>query len=121
MIFGKAKMEQVILIKKILDTFCDFFEHHINTNKTIICFSKGVYEDKGKLLCELLGFWKVHNLRPYLGVPLFHKRATSNSLRLVVEKVKARLQQWEVRKLSLVGSLLLNRFSSKFLITLRRP
>ncbi|KAA3488322.1 reverse transcriptase [Gossypium australe] len=55
-IFGKADMKHVILIKKILENFCGFFGYWINVNKSTIYFLKGVDEDYERRLCETLKF-----------------------------------------------------------------
>ncbi|KAK5811396.1 hypothetical protein PVK06_026726 [Gossypium arboreum] len=55
----------------------------------------------------MFGFRKVHNLGSYLGIPLFHKRVANSFLRFVVEKVKARLQRWEAKQLSLADTVTL--------------
>lgn len=95
------------MIKKTLENLCGFSRHQINTNKTIICFSKGIDKNYGRRLCETIGFQKVHNLGSYLGFPLFYERITNSFLRFVVKKVKARLQQWDARKLALFGKVTL--------------
>ncbi|KAG8486162.1 hypothetical protein CXB51_019593 [Gossypium anomalum] len=41
------------------------------------------------------------------GVPLFHDGVTISSLKFVVDKVKLRLQSWDVRQLSLAGRVTL--------------
>lgn len=106
-IFGRAELEQIKLFKEILDNFCGFFGHRINARKTNVFFSKRVEGVDGGRLCGVLCFRQVQNLGFYLGVPLFHERITNSSLRFVVEKVKAKLQQWDARQLSLASRIAL--------------
>ncbi|KAA3477163.1 LINE-1 reverse transcriptase isogeny [Gossypium australe] len=47
------------------------------------------------------GFQKVHELGSYLGISLFHKRITNATLRFVVEKVRAKLCNWDAKQLSM--------------------
>ncbi|KAK5802943.1 hypothetical protein PVK06_030577 [Gossypium arboreum] len=88
----RANLEHAKIIKKILDNFRAFSRHRINAHKMNVFFSKRVDEDFGAQLCRVLNFRKVHNLGSNLGVILFHEMTTNNSLRFVVDKVKARLQ-----------------------------
>ncbi|KAA3466195.1 Retrovirus-related Pol polyprotein LINE-1 [Gossypium australe] len=46
---------------------------------------------------------EVRDLGSYLGVSLFHKKVTNNSLHFVVDKVHNKLSNWDARQLSLVG------------------
>ncbi|XP_016670075.1 uncharacterized protein [Gossypium hirsutum] len=41
-IFGKTEMDQAILLKEILKSFSDFFDHKVNAGKSNMYFSKGV-------------------------------------------------------------------------------
>ncbi|KAH1064797.1 hypothetical protein J1N35_029784 [Gossypium stocksii] len=72
-LFGYAKEQQAQVIKNILDNFCNYSGHKINTRKTNIFFSKGVDDSLRKWISSLFGFQEVNNLGDYLGVPLFTK------------------------------------------------
>ncbi|KAA3485398.1 Retrovirus-related Pol polyprotein LINE-1 [Gossypium australe] len=98
-IFSKADAKHCKLIKAVLDSFCDFFGHKINSRKTNIFFSKGVDEMVADSISFWFGFQKVQNLGCYLGVPLFHKRVTNSTMHFVVEKVRGKLQSWEAKGL----------------------
>ncbi|KAH1108628.1 hypothetical protein J1N35_012396 [Gossypium stocksii] len=52
---------------------------------------------------NVLGFQKVEDLGTYLGVPLFHKRATKSTFQFVIDKVKRKLNCFDVKLLSLAG------------------
>lgn len=80
------------MCKKVLDTFCNYYGHRIDTYKTNICFSKGVDDDLGRRICNILGFHRVQNLGTYLGKAFFHERVTSNTLHFIVGKVRSKLQ-----------------------------
>lgn len=106
-IFSKANVQQAKLLKAILENFFCFSGHKINAGKTNIFFSSAVRENLGRIISGMLGFKKVEDLSYNFGVPLFHERATNNTLRFVVEKVRNKLQSWEARQLSLAGKLTL--------------
>lgn len=50
---------------------------------------------------SLIEFQIVQDLGSYLGMPLFHGRVTKGTLRLLVDKVKSRLNGYKVHLLSL--------------------
>ncbi|KAA3481581.1 Retrovirus-related Pol polyprotein LINE-1 [Gossypium australe] len=87
--------------------FCTSSGHIINARKINILFSSGVEEELRDSIGGVLGFQRVANLGTYLGVPLFHDRVTNSSLRFVVYKVRAKLQCWDVKQLSIVGRVTL--------------
>ncbi|KAH1090330.1 hypothetical protein J1N35_017587 [Gossypium stocksii] len=55
-IFSRADPKHYSLLKKILDRFCSFSSHKINTRKTNIFFSKGVDESSIDLISRFFGF-----------------------------------------------------------------
>lgn len=55
-ILGKVEMDQVLLLKEILNSFCDFFGHKISSMKSNIFFSKGVNTILGDQISQLFGF-----------------------------------------------------------------
>ncbi|KAA3467965.1 LINE-1 reverse transcriptase isogeny [Gossypium australe] len=84
-IFCKAQLEQARLLESILKLFCANSGHRISVRKSNIYFSKST---EG-------------------GVPLLHERVTSSMLGFIVEKVRRKLQNWDARKLSIVGRITL--------------
>ncbi|KAA3486895.1 Retrovirus-related Pol polyprotein LINE-1 [Gossypium australe] len=80
-IFCKAHCDQACLLKNILDQFCEVSGHKISTRKSNIYFSKGV--------------------------PLLHSRVTKSTFSFVVDKVRCKLNSWDVRKLSIAGRVTL--------------
>ncbi|KAK5810943.1 hypothetical protein PVK06_026260 [Gossypium arboreum] len=102
-IFCKADEQLGRLSKIILNGFCEFSGHKVNSKKTNIFLSKGVEDPMTDFLNNLPGFQKVDDLDHYLGIPLFHKRVTNNTLHFVIEKVCIKLQSWDVRLLSFAG------------------
>ncbi|KAA3487461.1 Retrovirus-related Pol polyprotein LINE-1 [Gossypium australe] len=102
-LFGHADENQVRVVKSILDKFCDYLGHRINSRKTNIFFSKGVDNNFGERISNLFGFQKVTNLGHYLVVPLFHDKVTNSTLNFVVERVRNMLSSWEASQFSLAG------------------
>lgn len=107
MLFGQANVQQTQILKGILDRFCKFSGHRINSQKTNIFFSKEVDENLTWRISNFLGFHRVNNLGSYLGMPLFHERVTNSTLWFVVDKIQSKLNSWDARKFSLVGRVTL--------------
>lgn len=85
-----------------MDRFCTFSGHKINAQKTNIFFFKGVDDELKGRLSGLLGFQFVP-VGTYLGVSLFHKRVTKATVGFLVDKIRAKLSNWDARKLSVAG------------------
>ncbi|KAA3470370.1 Retrovirus-related Pol polyprotein LINE-1 [Gossypium australe] len=97
----------VIFCKNILNHFCKFSRHTINTQKSNIYFYKGIEDDTRNRITQMFGFQEVQNLGTYLGVPLLHDRVTNSTISFVVEKVRRKLKNWDVRKLSIARRITL--------------
>ncbi|KAA3478688.1 LINE-1 reverse transcriptase isogeny [Gossypium australe] len=106
-IFSKGEMDQTLLLKETLRRFCDFSGHKISARNSNMFFSKVVDTSLCDQISQLFGFQNVLNLGSYLGVPLLHDRVTRSTLNFMVEKVRSKLQNWEVRKLSFAGRVTL--------------
>ncbi|KAK8369987.1 hypothetical protein V6Z12_A01G146300 [Gossypium hirsutum] len=55
-------LQQSMVLKSLLERFCEYSDHWINARKTYIYFSKGVDDATGLQLSSVLGFHRVHNL-----------------------------------------------------------
>ncbi|KAA3487439.1 reverse transcriptase [Gossypium australe] len=100
-IFCKAHIGQAWLLKSILDQFCEVSGHKISTRKSNIYFSKSIDNIDCDQVVNLFGFQEVQDLGFYLGVPLLHYRVTKSTFSFVVDKVRRKLNSWDVRKLSI--------------------
>ncbi|KAH1055495.1 hypothetical protein J1N35_033560 [Gossypium stocksii] len=106
-IFCRVDEHHGRILKRILNEFYEISRHKVNSRKSNIFFSKGVEQLMVDRLSNLLGFQKVDDLGRYLGIPLFHKRVTSSTLHFVIEKVRSKLQNWEVHQLFFAGRVTL--------------
>ncbi|MBA0697842.1 hypothetical protein Goari_021365 [Gossypium aridum] len=88
-----------------MESFCGYYSHQFNAQKTNIFFSKEVSEELRDQISSILGYHKVQNLGTYLGVPLFHEKVTNSTLRFVVDWVQNKLYSWDAKELSLVGKI----------------
>ncbi|KAA3488140.1 Retrovirus-related Pol polyprotein LINE-1 [Gossypium australe] len=96
-IFCKAQIDQARLLASILSLFYEISGHKISN----------IGDEVHNQISQLFGFQKVQNLGTYLGVPLLHDRVTKNTLNIVVDKIRRKLQSWDARKLSFAGRITL--------------
>ncbi|XP_017613545.1 uncharacterized protein LOC108458650 [Gossypium arboreum] len=106
-IFSKVDQEHCRLIKEILGRFYDFSGHKINAGKINIFFAKGVDVTVADSISTFFSFQKVQSLGLYLGILLFHQRVTNSTMHFVVEKVRRKLQNWDAKRLSIAGRIIL--------------
>ncbi|KAH1030724.1 hypothetical protein J1N35_042898 [Gossypium stocksii] len=69
--------------------------------------SEGVDATVADSISYSFGFQEVQNIGHYFGVPLFHKRVTNNTMHFVVEKVRGRIQSWDLKRLPTAGCITL--------------
>ncbi|KAA3461674.1 LINE-1 reverse transcriptase isogeny [Gossypium australe] len=99
-LFCEANKNQTAQLNDILCTFYHFSGQKVNRGKSQIFFSPNIPIDLADAICRDIGFVRVDDLSNYLGMPLFHKRVMTNTFDFV-------LNEWEVRKLSLLGRITL--------------
>ena len=74
--FKEASEIQIRTIKDMLQIFYDMSRQKVNTSKYCIFLSKNVKNDLKQRTTEISGFSSANDLGMYLGIPLFHRRAT---------------------------------------------
>lgn len=72
--FAEAGMEQILLMKKILDLFCRSSGQKVSEEKTRIFFSNNVNGGLKQQICDVSRFQVTNDLGKYLGVPILHNR-----------------------------------------------
>ncbi|KAH1073228.1 hypothetical protein J1N35_025556 [Gossypium stocksii] len=98
-LFCEANKNQATQLNDILRIFYHFSGQKMNRGKSQIFLSPNVPIDLVDATCRDIGFVRVDDLGNYLGMPLFHKRVTTNTFDFVVSKVRNKLNEWEVKKL----------------------
>ncbi|KAH1089875.1 hypothetical protein J1N35_017132 [Gossypium stocksii] len=86
-IFSRADLDHSRTLKNFLRNFCELSGYRVNVRKTNVFFSTGINESLRSEITGILGFQEVNDLGHYLGVPLFHKRVTNDTLNCLVERV----------------------------------
>ena len=106
-LFAKASMEQVQVVKGILDLFCASSGQKVNNQKSCVFFSKNVSLARKQDLSNALGMRLTSDLGKYLGIPLFHERCNKKYFQFIIDKMSNRLSCWKARTLSLAGRITL--------------
>lgn len=109
LLFVEASLDQVEVIKTILDLFCNSSGQKISQDKSSIFFSNIVQWQAKVQITEQLGFRRIENLRKYLGVPILHKRVKKQPFQFVIDKVSRRLSTWKPTNLSLARRVTLTK------------
>ena len=108
-LFAKASLDQVNVIKGILDLFCKSSGQKVNQGKSCIFFSKNVSHTRRQEISEAIGFHMMANIGKYLSVPLLQERLTAESCQFIIDRMNQRLSGWKVTSLSLAGRVTLTR------------
>ncbi|KAL4289808.1 hypothetical protein GQ457_14G017730 [Hibiscus cannabinus] len=106
-LFAEASLDQVLIIRDVMDRFCVASGHKISAAKTQICFSNNCTPCVRATIANGLGFEVVSDLGKYLGVPLLHKRVSKDTYAYLLDKMKARLPGWAANTLTLAGRITL--------------
>lgn len=79
--------------------------------KSQMFFSNNVNNDFADTLARRAGIATTKDLGRYLGVPSIHKRVTITMFSNVMERIKARLEGWKAKYLSLAGRQVMAQFT----------
>lgn len=109
LLFAEANVEQILLMKNILDLFCRSSGQKVSEEKTHIFFSSNVDSRRRQEICNASSFQITDDLGKYLGVPILHKRVNRRSFQFILDKVDQRLSNWKTKMLSFAGRLTLTK------------
>lgn len=109
LLFAEAGVEQILLMKKILDLFCRASGQKVSEEKSRIFFSSNVNSNLKLQICDCSGFQVTNDLGKYLGVPIIHNRVNRRSFQFILDKVDQRLSNWKANSLSMAGRLTLTK------------
>lgn len=109
LLFAEAGVEQIMLMKGILDVFCRVSGQKVSEEKTRIFFSQNANSNLRQQICDNSGFQVTNDLGKYLGVPILHNRVNRRSFQFILDKVDQRLSNWKVKTLSFAGRLTLTK------------
>jgi len=102
-LFAEANIDQVGVVKAILDDFCDISGQKVNAGKSRIYFSKNVNHNRCKEISDFFNFIPTSNLRKYLGMPILHEQSSKATYNFLLNKMDARLANWKSNMLSMAA------------------
>lgn len=108
-LFAEASVEQIGVIRRVLERFCKASGQKVSLEKSKIFFSSNVSRELGKLISDASGIQSTRELGKYLGMPILQKRINKETFGDVLEKVSTRLAGWKGRMLSFVGRITLTK------------
>ena len=91
-LFSKALVEQISIVKNCLDVFCAASRQRVNLQKSSICLSQGVSNVDAREISQISGLPLTGNLRSYLGTPSIHGRVTSGMFQQILDKMTSKLE-----------------------------
>ncbi|VVA23746.1 PREDICTED: ribonuclease H At1g65750, partial [Prunus dulcis] len=106
-LFGKASIEQAVVMKQCLDDFCSLSGQKVSFEKSMVCVSPNTCPVLAQNIASISGSPLSNNLGKYLGVPIIHTRVTKDTYQEIIDKVKKRLSSWKSHTLSMAGRLTL--------------
>lgn len=107
LLFAEASLDQVEIVKTVLNLFCESSGQKVSVEKTRVFFSKNVSRESKKELSEALGFQPTEDLGKYLGAPLIHHRSGRQSYQYILHKVNQWLSNWKTRQLLMASRVTL--------------
>lgn len=90
-------------MSELLNKYEAAFRQAINLQKSVISFSKGVNTNTRMEITRLIGLQMVDTHDKYMGFLGSLNRYFQQSFKYVVDRVKERLEKWDVYKLSKAG------------------
>ncbi|XP_019189720.1 PREDICTED: uncharacterized protein LOC109184127 [Ipomoea nil] len=106
-LFTEASMEQVAVIRRCFDHFCEASGQRLSLGKSQVFFSKNTPSELKEAISLELRIPSTTDLGRYLGVPSLHGRVTSATFSGLLDRVRGRLDGWRSKTLSLAGRITL--------------
>lgn len=107
LLFKKATVSQVKVVKKILDDFCNMYGLRISVNKSKLFASSGVPRATRLRLSQTTQMFFTRQIDKYLGFQFTHGRPTMKDFEGVLDRVNFKRASWKGRLLNKLGRLIL--------------
>lgn len=107
LLFTEANLQQMEYVREVLGYFCHFSGAKVSKEKSNIVFSSNVPRPVGSEISNLVGFRVANSLGTYLGIPFVEGRSERQRFAPLLKKIRARLDNFSGRSLSLAGRLTL--------------
>ncbi|KAL9671576.1 hypothetical protein QQ045_009146 [Rhodiola kirilowii] len=107
LLFLKATLQNMRVVKSILDRFELLSGQKLNYEKSELFFGKNLDANHARVLCDYLGVKKGEGLSKYLGMPIIFGTNKTAVFRELEEKCWTRLHGWKEKCLSWAGKEIL--------------
>ncbi|XP_010535335.1 PREDICTED: uncharacterized protein LOC104810684 [Tarenaya hassleriana] len=104
MIFTEATASSLEQVMKVLPDFGTFSGLKLNLEKSEL-FTSGISDEDSVMLCSSLGLSKGQLPVRYLGIPLSPTRLSKSYYQPIIDRIKAKLESWTTKLLSLAGKV----------------
>ncbi|KAL0308867.1 UNVERIFIED_CONTAM: hypothetical protein Sradi_5829000 [Sesamum radiatum] len=102
-IFGIAREEAMLVIKRILRLFGQASEQEVNFEKSSMVVSRNVGDMEKRRMANILGVMLVPRHEKYLGLPTIVGKARGYLFQGIKDRVWCRVQGWNAKLLSQAG------------------
>lgn len=102
LLFTKASIDQIDVIKGCLDRFSKASGWKVNLTKSHMFVSNNIDDNFAGHLAQVTGITLTKDLGRYLGVPSLHGKVTESTFSAVLDRINSRLDEWKAKQLSLV-------------------
>lgn len=106
-LIAEANLDQINLIKGVLDEFCLFSGQKVNLGKSKVFFSNNISLESSDFFSRELGIDRTADLGTYLGSPMLHQRISKHCFSYIIDKMKKKLNGWKAKTLSFAGRVTL--------------
>jgi len=106
---AEASVAQILIIRRVLEQFCEASGQNVSLEKSKIVFSNNVSRDMERLISGESGIGCTRELGKYLGMPILQKRMNKETSGEVLEHVSSSLAGWKSRSLSLAWRITLTK------------
>ncbi|CAA7057594.1 unnamed protein product [Microthlaspi erraticum] len=108
-LFAEASVAQILVIRRILEKFCQASGQKVSLEKSKFFFSENVSRELSSAVSAESGIQATRELEKYLGMPILQKRINKETFGTVLERMSSKLAGWKGRMLSLAGRITLTK------------
>lgn len=117
LIFSRATSEEAHVLSDCLHKYGNWSGQRLNSQKYSITFSRNVSNTASHSICSILQLPRKDNIKKRLGIPMVVARNKHQQFKFICERVKSRLEGWQMKTLSQAGQLVLIRSVAVALLT----
>lgn len=105
--FCKADIREAQVISTCLQRYGSWSGQRLNVRKSSITFSQNICPRIGQEVCDILLLPCKDNVEKHMGLPVSISKNKCSQFKVICERVKHRLEGWQMRSLSQARRLVL--------------